>query len=42
MGGAAADNDPAEVARGILTLSQGLTCADTGKFFTWHGQEREL
>ncbi|MBO9419362.1 MULTISPECIES: SDR family oxidoreductase [Stappiaceae] len=40
MGGPEADNCPADVATGILTLSENLTLKDTGKFFKWSGEER--
>lgn len=42
MGGDEADNDPNDVAIGILSLANRLTIQDTGKFFTWQGQEREF
>ena len=40
MGGQQADNDPADVARGVLKIASSLTVADTGKFFKWSGEER--
>jgi NAD(P)-dependent dehydrogenase (short-subunit alcohol dehydrogenase family) len=40
MGGPQADNDPADVARGILKIAGSLSVADTGKFFKWSGEER--
>jgi len=40
MGGGDADNSPADVAGGILTLAEKLTLASTGKFFKWNGEER--
>ncbi|GAB2187254.1 SDR family oxidoreductase [Roseibium sp. LAB1] len=40
MGGIHADNDAADVARGILKIASSLTVADTGKFFKWSGEER--
>ncbi|WP_417709579.1 SDR family oxidoreductase [Roseibium aggregatum] len=40
MGGPQADNDPADVARGVLKIGRSLSVADTGKFFKWSGEER--
>ena len=40
MGGAEADEDPREVATGILALADRLTMEDTGKFFRFTGEER--
>jgi NAD(P)-dependent dehydrogenase (short-subunit alcohol dehydrogenase family) len=40
MGGPQADNDPADVAAGILAIAARLSVADTGKFFKWTGEER--
>ncbi|MHA7773056.1 SDR family oxidoreductase [Roseibium sp. M-1] len=40
MGGPEADHEAEDVARGILKISEGLTVADTGKFFKWNGEER--
>ncbi|QDG77899.1 SDR family oxidoreductase [Labrenzia sp. PHM005] len=40
MGGDGADNDPADVAKGVIALSENLTVKDTGKFFKWTGEER--
>lgn len=40
MGGPHADNDPVDVARGILDIAARLELADTGKFFKWSGEER--
>ncbi|MEP4768548.1 MAG: SDR family oxidoreductase [Roseibium sp.] len=40
MGGAAADNDPADVAKGVMQIADGLSPEDTGKFFKWTGEER--
>ncbi|GGB41928.1 short-chain dehydrogenase [Roseibium aquae] len=40
MGGADADNDPGQVAEGILELTGRLTLEDSGKFFKWSGEER--
>ena len=42
MGGMDADEDPVEVAAGILDISAGLTLAETGKFFRFSGEEREF
>lgn len=42
MGGMDADEDPIEVAAGILDISAGLTLAETGKFFHFSGEEREF
>ncbi|UWQ16779.1 SDR family NAD(P)-dependent oxidoreductase [Jannaschia sp. M317] len=42
MGGAAADEDPDEVAKGILAIAERLTIQDTGKFFRFTGEEREF
>lgn len=39
MGGPAADEDPSEVARGILDIAERLTMEDTGKFFRFTGEE---
>jgi len=41
MGGENADNDPADVARGVIALANRLTLDDAGKFFNWSGQERD-
>lgn len=40
MGGAEADEDPKDVARGILAIAERLTINDTGKFFRFTGEER--
>jgi len=40
MGGSEADEDPAEVAAGILALTHTLTLEQTGWFFTWRGERR--
>ncbi len=40
MGGAEADNDPADVARGLLDLAEKLRIEDTGRFFRHTGEER--
>lgn len=42
IGGMDADEDPGEVAEGILDISAGLTLAETGKFFRFSGEEREF
>lgn len=42
MGGTEADEDPGEVARGILAIADRLTIADTGKFFRFTGEERDF
>ncbi|WP_298259947.1 SDR family NAD(P)-dependent oxidoreductase [uncultured Litoreibacter sp.] len=42
MGGMDAEEDPKEVAAGILDISAGLTLAKTGKFFRFSGEEREF
>ena len=41
MGGAEADLDAMDVARGILDVADTLTLAQTGRFLKWTGQERE-
>jgi NAD(P)-dependent dehydrogenase (short-subunit alcohol dehydrogenase family) len=38
MGGPAAPLDPATSARGIISLAERLTLADSGEFFTWEGK----
>ncbi len=40
MGGPEAEEDPAEVANGILAIAERLTLKDTGKFFRFTGEER--
>lgn len=40
MGGAQADEDPRDVAAGILRIAQTLTPADSGKFLRFTGEER--
>ena len=40
MGGEDADEDPLDVARGIIRLADNLTLNDTGKFFRFTGDER--
>ncbi len=42
MGGQDAEEDPNEVARGILDIALDLTPDDTGKFFRFSGEEREF
>ncbi|MEL7104961.1 MAG: SDR family NAD(P)-dependent oxidoreductase [Pseudomonadota bacterium] len=42
MGGSEADEDPAEVAAGILAIAERLTVADTGRFFRFTGEERDF
>ncbi len=42
MGGADADEDAGEVARGILAIATRLTMDDTGKFFRFSGEQREF
>ena len=42
MGGPDADNDPRDVANGVLKIASTLTVSDTGKFFKWTGEEREF
>ncbi|MTH97533.1 SDR family oxidoreductase [Roseibium sp. RKSG952] len=42
MGGPEADNDPVDVAGGILDLAGGLTQSQTGRFFKWNGEERDF
>ncbi|SHG48027.1 SDR family NAD(P)-dependent oxidoreductase [Cognatishimia maritima] len=42
MGGADAEEDPTEVAKGILDIALGLQMADTGKFFRFTGEERDF
>jgi NAD(P)-dependent dehydrogenase (short-subunit alcohol dehydrogenase family) len=42
MGGPAASLTPTEVARGIISVSDTLTLARTGKFIEWTGREREF
>lgn len=42
IGGAEADEDPDDVARGILAIAERLTLQDTGKFFRFTGEEREF
>lgn len=40
MGGLDAEEDPDDVARGILDIAMRLTLSDTGKFFRFTGEER--
>lgn len=40
MGGPDADEDPEDVAHGIIELAEKLTLCDTGKFFRFTGEER--
>lgn len=40
MGGPEAEEDPIEVARGILEIGHTLTMAQTGTFLRWSGEER--
>lgn len=42
MGGSDADEDPHDVATGILALADRLTMSDTGKFFRFSGEERDF
>lgn len=42
MGGPDAEEDPADVAQGILRIADRLTLKDTGKFFRFTGEEREF
>lgn len=42
MGGADADEDPTEVAAGILALADRMTMKDTGKFYRFTGEQREF
>lgn len=42
MGGAEAEEDPDDVARGILAIATRLTLEDTGKFLRFTGEEREF
>lgn len=42
MGGPEADEDPDEVATGILAIADRLTMQDTGKFFRFTGEERDF
>lgn len=42
MGGPEADEDPGAVAKGIITVAERLTLADTGAFFRFSGTKREF
>lgn len=42
MGGAEAEEDPDDVAAGILAVADRLTIKDTGKFFRFTGEQREF
>ncbi|MEM9552498.1 MAG: SDR family NAD(P)-dependent oxidoreductase [Pseudomonadota bacterium] len=42
MGGADAEEDPHDVASGVLNIARGLAPEDTGKFFRFTGEEREF
>lgn len=42
MGGPTADEDPNDVAEGIIAVADRLTMQDTGKFFRFSGEEREF
>lgn len=41
MGGADADNDPLDVAKGVWQVAKGLTMSKSGKFIRWTGEERD-
>ncbi|HHS94667.1 MAG TPA: SDR family NAD(P)-dependent oxidoreductase [Rhodobacterales bacterium] len=40
MGGPEAEDDPHEVARGVLALTEALTPVMSGGFYTWRGERR--
>ncbi|MEP3047487.1 MAG: SDR family oxidoreductase [Roseibium sp.] len=40
MGGPTADNNPRDVAEGVIKIAKRLGPEDTGKFFKWTGEER--
>ena len=40
MGGVDAENDPIDVAQGVLDIVAQLTVAQTGRFLRWTGEER--
>lgn len=40
MGGTQAEEDPTEVAKGIIAIAERLRVQDTGKFFRFTGEER--
>ncbi|MEM9229438.1 MAG: SDR family NAD(P)-dependent oxidoreductase [Pseudomonadota bacterium] len=42
MGGQDADEDPHDVACGVLNIALDLTLKDTGRFFRFTGEEREF
>lgn len=42
MGGPAANLTPEEVARGIISVADGLKLARTGQFIEWTGTERDF
>jgi len=42
MGGEEADEDPAEVAAGILAIAERLNMKDTGTFLRFTGEQREF
>ena len=42
MGGSDAEEDPHDVAKGVINIAQALTMKDTGKFFRFTGEEREF
>lgn len=42
MGGSDADNDPADVANGVISIAETLALPQSGKFFKWSGEEREF
>lgn len=42
MGGPEADHEAEDVARGILKIADGLSIANTGRFFKWNGEERSF
>lgn len=41
MGGQSADISPQESATGIVKFARGLTMSQSGKFFTWEGEEQD-
>ncbi len=41
MGGPTADISPQESAKGLFDLISELTIKDTGKFFSWNGEEHD-
>lgn len=42
MGGMDAEEDPKDVATGIIKIAEKITMADTGKFFRFTGEERDF